>query len=134
MRTTSVLRLGLIGLFDLPAGDRHEYVLERAAAAVARDELARRPLADELSAVKHADSVGQPLGLVEVVRGQQDRGVVLVPKVAHEGLDLPLAPDVEARGRLVEEQQRRRREERPGDRDLLLHASRELLERLVVPG
>ena len=81
----------------------------------------------------HADAVGQPLGLVEVVRREQDRRVVLVAKVSHEGLYLALAADVETGRRLIEEEQRWRGEERPRDRDFLLHAAGELFERLGLP-
>ena len=54
-----------------------------------------------------------------------------VTKIAHERLHLALASDVESRRGLVEEEQHRRGQERPRDRDLLLHAARKLLERLA---
>src|SRR5439155_17786482 len=74
----------------------------------------------------------QALGLFEVVRRQQDGGVVLGAQLAHERLHLAFAADVESGGGLVEQQQRRGGEEGPRDRDLLLHAARQLLQRLVV--
>src|SRR5260221_13451645 len=133
MLTASVLQLGLVDLLDLAAGDGHEDLLQRAACAVAGAELGRRPFGDQTAAVEDPDAVGQTLGLVEIVRRQEDRRVVLVPKVAHEGLDLPLAADVEPGRWLVEEEKRGGREEGTRDGDLLLHPARELLERLVVP-
>jgi hypothetical protein len=83
--------------------------------------------------VQDPDPVGQTLGLIEVVRRQQDGRVVLVAKITHERLHLTLAADVQTRCRLVEEQQGRSGQERARDRYLLLHSTRELLERLVDP-
>ena len=93
-------------------------------------ELLRGALGHEATLVQDADAIRQPRGLVEVVRREQDRRVVLVTQIADECLHLSLAPDVEAGRGLVEEQQHRRRQKRASDRDLLLHAARELLERL----
>src|SRR5439155_460412 len=84
-----------VDFLDAPSGERHEHVLERSA-AVARRELRRRALGDETTLMQDPDAIREPGGLIEVVRRQQDRGVVLVTQIADEGLDLPLAPDVEA--------------------------------------
>ena len=51
--------------------------------------------------------------------------------LADEVLHLELRARVEARRRLVEQQQDRLRQERAGERDLLLHPAREVLHRLV---
>jgi hypothetical protein len=67
------------------------------------------------------------------VRAEQDRGVVRLPHLAHELLHLELRARIEARRRLVEQQQHRRREERPRERNLLLHPAREVLHRLAAP-
>ena len=83
--------------------------------------------------MQDADPIGESRGLVEVVRSEKDRRVVLVPQIADERLHLPFAADVETRRRLVEEQQHRRGQESARDGDLLLHPARELLERLVQP-
>src|SRR5207253_815847 len=106
------------------------HVLERPA-AMARRELRRGALGHEATLMQDPDTIREPRGLIEVVRRQQDRGVVLVTQIADEGLDLPLAPDVEAGRRLVEEQQHRRREKGARDRDLLLHTAGELLQGLL---
>ena len=76
------------------------------------------------------DAVGEASRLVEVVRRQQDRRVVLVAQIPNEGLDLALAADIQTGRRLVEQQKHRRGQERSRDRDLLLHPARQLLERL----
>ena len=53
--------------------------------------------------------------------------------LADELLHLELRARVEPRRRLVEQEQHRRGEERPRERDLLLHAAREVLHRLAAP-
>ena len=50
-----------------------------------------------------------------------------------ELLHLELRARIEARGRLVEQEQGRRGEQRPGERHLLLHPAREVLHRLAAP-
>src|SRR3989442_15952740 len=83
--------------------------------------------------MQESDPISQACGLIEVMRRQQDRVVVLITEIADEGLHLPLAADVEARRRLVEQEQHRRGEECARDRHLLLHPARELLEWLRPP-
>src|SRR3989442_11449457 len=83
--------------------------------------------------MQESDPISQACGLIEVMRRQQDRVVVLITEIADEGLHLPLAADVEARRRLVEQEQHRRGEECARDRHLLLHPARELLEWLLPP-
>jgi hypothetical protein len=71
---------------------------------MARDDLGHGPLADDAAAVHDREAVREGLGLVEVVRGQHDRGA---PR-AERGDQLPGAGPglrVQARGGLVEEQQ-----------------------------
>ena len=53
--------------------------------------------------------------------------------LADELLHLELRARVEPRRRLVEQQQDGRRQERPRERDLLLHPAREVLHRLAAP-
>ena len=53
--------------------------------------------------------------------------------LADEVLHLELRARVEPRGRLVEQEQHGRRQQRARERDLLLHAAREVLHRLVAP-
>jgi hypothetical protein len=140
-----------------------ELVADPVADAVARgagDQLARRALREDPAVLDDRHAIGQRLGLVEVVRGEQD-GLAEIAQRAH---DLPGgAPRrrVEARRRLVEEDQlgvadERQREVQPaplaaresaraavggllqaGQLDRLLHAAgggveaREVLDRLA---
>ena len=68
-------------------------------------QLVGRAVGDDGAAGQDQDAVGQLLGLVEVVRGQQDRGVVHVGQSVHQVVELAPRLGVEAGGRLVEEQQ-----------------------------
>ena len=77
------------------------------------------------------DPVREGFGLREVVRAEEDRRLVRLADLADERLHLLLRARIEARRRLVQQQQDGRREQRPRQRDLLLHAAREVLHRLV---
>src|SRR2546430_3643700 len=129
-RSFGSLGVARIGVLEPPAGRGHEDFLERGA-AVPRRELGSGPLGDEPTPVEDPDAVRKARGLVEVVRRQHDRRIVLVSQVADESLDLPLAAYVEPGRRLVEGVQHRRGLELSRDRDLLLHPARQLLERLA---
>ena len=106
---------------DLAGADRGEHTDRRVAVggvgdldgdAVAADvvlQLVGRALGDHPAVVDHDDPLGEPIGLVEVLRGEQHRGAVvfeLLDEVPHR----QPATRVEPGGRLVEEQHRR-----PGD-------------------
>ena len=79
---------------------------------------------DELAAVDDRDPVGQLEDLVELGRHEQDRGpgVALGDRLLVDELD---AADVEAAGRLVEDEQLQVAAELAGDDDLLLVAARQ---------
>ena len=79
---------------------------------------------DQLAVVDDADAVGHFLGLVDVVRRQDDRHA-LVPQPAHERPHVAAQLHVDARGRLVEEQDARLVRERLRDHHAPLHAARE---------
>ena len=68
----------------------------------------RRALGDHPPAVDHRDPVGELVGLLEVLRGQQHRGAVGDQR-ADRRPDLVAAARVQPGGRLVEEQHRRAR-------------------------
>src|SRR5581483_2783726 len=89
---------------------------------------------EQLPAVEQADAVGELLRLLHVVRAQQDRRVVPLADLADERLHLLLRPWVEARRRLVQQEQNRRGEQRACERDLLLHAARQVFPRLTATG
>ena len=90
-------------------GHRQRYLDVRAPARLL--ELLRRPFGDYLAVVDDHDAVGQSVGLVEVLRGQQDRD----PPTG-KGLDdvpRPLAARrIQPGRRLVEEEHRRPRHQR----------------------
>ena len=87
-----------------------EVVLEPLAADLGL-ELGRSPFRDHKAMVEHRDPIGEPVGLVEILRGQQHRR-----PLRDERLDrvpqVDAAADVEAGCRLVEEQDRRPGEQR----------------------
>ena len=66
-------------------------------------ELIAGALGDDPPVVDHRDPVGELVGLLEVLRGEQERHA-LAHELAHDGPDRDAAARVEARGRLVEEQ------------------------------
>jgi hypothetical protein len=107
-----------------------ERLLERLG-AVALLQLVRRLERQQPTLVQDPDPLSERLGLVEVVRAEQHGRVVLGTHVADERLHLELRARVETRGRLVEQQQHRGGQERPCERNLLLHPSAEIFHRLA---
>ena len=98
----------VVALDDRARGQRQRLVEARQPEAddgvALAPELVRRALGDDVAAREHDDAVGEPLRLLHVVRGEQDR----LPERAQVGDRLPrLAPRgrVEAGRRLVEEDQ-----------------------------
>ena len=67
-------------------------------------DVRQRPLGHHLAVGQHRHPVGQRLGLLHVVRGEQDRGA-RVTQTAHKLPRVPPGGRVEPCGRLVEEQQ-----------------------------
>ena len=106
----------------LAVGARRQGDLQ-ALTAYAGLELVRCALRDHLSVIDHRDGVGQPVGLVESLRGEQHRGAL-----RHAPLDrlqeVCPAARVEAGGGLVEEDHRRRRDQRGGQIQPAAHAAR----------
>jgi hypothetical protein len=76
-----------------------------------------------VAAVDHRDEVGQPVGLIEVLGGQQD-GRALGDEALDRRPHLQAAARVEAGGGLVEEQHRRAGDERRGEVEAPAHAAR----------
>ena len=68
------------------------------------DQLAGRALGDDLAVVDDRDPVAEPLGLVHVMSGQDDRAAA-VAEVADHVPELPAGLRVQAGRRLVEEQE-----------------------------
>ena len=97
---------------ELFAADQLQVGVLEVGHPVAVGELGAGPLADDLAVVDEGDPVAELLGLLDVVGGEQDRGPFVV-----DALDVvpELEPqlDVDARGRLVEDQQPRPVHHRP---------------------
>src|SRR5690606_41030458 len=68
-------------------------------------ELVRAAVGDDPAAREDEDAVGQFLRLVQVVRGEQDGGVLQVGQAVHQVVEVPAGLGVEPGGRLVEEEQ-----------------------------
>ena len=112
---------------EVLAGDQ----LQLQGASGRRDDLSssERALGDLDAAVDDRDPVGELVGLVEVLRGQQDRAAVadeLADGVPH----LTAGARVEAGGRLVEEDQRRPGDQAGGQVEPATHAAGEGGDRL----
>ena len=86
-----------------------------------------RALGDHLAAVDHGDPLGELVGLVEVLRAEQDRGP-LGDERADDVPDLVARARVEPGRRLVEEHQLRRDDEARGDVEPAPHAAGVVLD------
>ena len=86
-----------------------------------------RPLLDESSGVQHADAVAHLRDDAQVVADEEDGGVHFSLDQRNEIEHLRLDRRVEARRRLVEDEERRILGQRHRDHDPLLHAARELV-------
>ena len=89
----------------------------------ARLQRLRRALGHEVAAVDDPDAVGELLGLLEVLRGEEDGRAVLVQR-AHLAPKRGAAGRVQAGGRLVEEQHVRAVHERQRQVEPAPHAAR----------
>jgi hypothetical protein len=101
-----------------------------ALAADARLQLGRRPLGGDPAVVEHDDVVGQAVGLLQVLRGEQQRRAV-ADEVAEQAPQLDAAAGVQARRRLVEEEHGRRRDEARGEVEAAAHAAGERLDEAI---
>ena len=93
-------------------------------------QLVGRAVGDGAAVVEHDDVVGQPVGLLEVLRGEDDRGAV-ADELAQHLPQVAAAARVEPGGRLVEEQHLGRGDEAGGQVEPAAHAAREGLHQLV---
>ena len=85
-------------------------------------ELRRRALGDDAAAVEHGDAVGQPVGLLEVLGGEE-HGHALAGEPGHRVPHRLAAARVEADGRLVEEHDRRAADQPGGEVEPAAHAA-----------
>ena len=88
-----------------------------------RSSSLRQVLADELAVAQDGDAVADLVDLVEEVRDEQDRHAALL-EVADDAEQLGALVEVQARGRLVEDEHPDVGRDRPRDRDQLLDRQR----------
>ncbi len=115
------------GIREPGAVGRHD---RDAVAADAALELAGRALGDHAAVVHHRDAIGELVGLIEVLRGEQHRragGGDLADRLPDRGA----SAWVESGGRLVEEQDGRREHEARGDVEAAAHPAGEARDRAV---
>ena len=91
---------------------------------IAALELGGRALGDEAAGVDDADAVGELVGLLEVLRGEEDGHPELVVEPPHLLPHAGAADRVEAGGRLVEEQHVGVVHQRGGEVEAAPHAAR----------
>ena len=90
----------------------------------ARQQVLRRVERDDASRLQHRDPAAQRLGLLEIVRRQDDRVAVAIELADERPQALPQL-DVHARRRLVQHDHRRLVHERLADEHAALHAAGE---------
>ena len=93
-------------------------------------ELVGAAVGDGAAVVEHDDVVGQLVGLLEVLRGEDDGGAV-AHQVAEDVPQVAAAARVEAGGGLVEEQHLGDGHQAGGQVEAPAHAARERLDQLV---
>ena len=116
--------LGLVALSDVGQLD-----LEDLAADVVL-ELVARSLGDHAAVVDHGDLVRELIGLLEVLRRQQDRRA-FAAQVADDLPDLVATPRIETGGRLVEEEHARPGEQARREVESPAHPARVGLRRAI---
>ncbi len=82
-----------------------------------------RSLGDDLAVIDDPDAIGQHVRLLEVLRGQEDRDAFFPGKASDLLPERGAALWVEARGRLVEEENRRIVDQRQREIEAALHAA-----------
>ena len=97
--------------------------LERRAPDLGLERL-RRPAGHDLAAVDDREVVGEHVGLLEVLRRQEDRDAVVARQARHLLPHVGAALRVEPGGRLVEEEDARVMHERERQVEPALHAAR----------
>ena len=102
---------------------------------VALEELEQRGgrlVGDQLAGAHDRHPIAEFLGHIELVRRQHDRLAFFLREPADPLLHRAGGLDVKAQRRLVEQHDGRVGDQGAGDGDLLLHAARELADRLVL--
>ena len=117
---------------DRRSGQGQEGSLERLGTGLLLEFL-RRALRDDVSVVDDRDPLRHPLGLVHVVRGEEHGDALRLVQMFDVGPELIPALRIQAKRRLVEEQDLRRVQESPCDLETALHPAGEVLDRVVLP-
>ena len=112
-----------IYLRRLPGGRHYLFSYFEYVGADARLEFSRRAFGNHHPVVDHGDPVGELVGLLEVLRRQEDRHAEVVVEAPHLLPDRRPAGRVEAGRRLVEEEDARIVYQREGQVQPALHAS-----------
>jgi hypothetical protein len=97
-------------------------------------QFGRRTFGFDLAVGDDADAVGQLVGLFEVLRREEDRDAVGLVEPPHLGPHRRPAGGIEARGRLVEEEDLRAMDERHRQVEATLHAAGVRLDPVVDGG
>ena len=105
--------VGVVGRYDLDRG-----------AADLRLEGVGGALGDELALIDDSEVVGELIGLLEVLGGEEDRHALVAGEVGDLVPEGGAALDVEARGRFVQEEDPRPVQKRQRQVESALHASR----------
>ena len=100
------------------------------APGVLSHEVGRLAAADDLAVRHQRHLVGEPLGLLDVMRGHQDRGP-LGPQRVDQGPELGADLRIEADRGLVEQQERRVVGESARQQEAPAHPARQLVDRVV---
>ena len=90
------------------------------------DELSRRALGDDLRLIHYDESIAELLGLIHVVRGQDNSGAAALQSLQRIPEQVPRLW-IESCGWLIEHQNARAGNQRTRNREAALHAAREWL-------
>ena len=94
-------------------------------------QLGRRPDCERPTALHDQHAIAQPLGLDEVVRRQDDGPSLVAAEALDQGVDVARRHRIEGGRRLVEEEDVGIVQERPGEREALLHPAAEAAHAVV---
>src|SRR5262249_36626159 len=86
------------------------------------DQLAQRARRDELTAIEHRDVVAEALRLRQVMGAEEHRASRLMAKFHDQFRDAPCRCGIQGRCRLIREERLRLMQERPRQRETLLHS------------
>ena len=112
------------------AGERQERLLQRLGAGLLL-ELVGRALRDDLAVIDDGDAVGDALGFLHVMRGEEDGDLLLFVEFLDVGPELVAGLRVQAERGLVEEDDLGRVQQAARDFQTPPHAAGELLDLIL---